>query len=121
MDLLLPSSLETLYLYDCSSITNDGLCSILSNNLTNLQSLDIRGLILINKETISKMILPSSLTDLNMSSIPYIDNNSIIAMMSNNNLSNLTKLNISYNPKTNNNILSKLLPSAIIEKLKIIN
>eukprot|EP01038_Epipyxis_sp_PR26KG_P012921 gene12921-17318_t len=48
-------------------------------------------------QVIAKFILPSSLTELNMSSLHVVDNNSMIAMLSNNNLSNLKRLDISYN------------------------
>eukprot|EP01038_Epipyxis_sp_PR26KG_P009551 gene9551-12863_t len=47
----------------------------------------------VTKEALSKLALPSSLTELNMSTLYDIDDNTIIAMLSNNNLSNLTLLN----------------------------
>jgi hypothetical protein len=94
---LLSSSLESLYLNRCKSITNDGLCSILSNNLSNLQMLSIGQLKLLTNEGMVKMILPSSLTAIDVSGLnDNIDENSMTAMLSNNKLLDLTTLRIKH-------------------------
>eukprot|EP01038_Epipyxis_sp_PR26KG_P009113 gene9113-12292_t len=64
---------------------------------------------LITKEDVSKIILPSSLTSLYLENINDLDDNSIIDMLSINNLSNLAFLSLSDSPNINHTF-SKLLP-----------
>eukprot|EP01038_Epipyxis_sp_PR26KG_P013022 gene13022-17454_t len=56
----------------------------------------------VTKETIAKLILPSNLKELNLSYSEDLDDYSIKAMMSNNNLSDLIKLDISVSPNVIN-------------------
>eukprot|EP01038_Epipyxis_sp_PR26KG_P007439 gene7439-10135_t len=70
------------------------------------------GLKLVTQETIANLILPSSLTHLNLrnsNDMGNIDNNTIITMLSNNNLSKLSQLSIHGNPNIIKDSLSKFL------------
>jgi hypothetical protein len=98
----LPSSLNCLYLTGCTSITFDNLKSILSNNLSNLKKLYIGKLNkLITKTEISTLVLPPSLSYVNLVGV-CLDNNCISQLIKTNQSSNyLTKLEISKNPNIN--------------------